>query len=436
MSQQSNNIWVSWNENIKHPYKELFTIKTEEELVKIVSKYKNIRIFGNKQSSADISAGTDTIIDITSYNKVLSYDTSQLRITVQSGIKLHDLLQAIEEKGWCIPCLPDIDSITLGGAFATGTHGTNGQLLSDYVVACRFILANGSVKEVSEKEELMHALRVSIGVLGITSTLTIQCEELYNLHIKEEPQKDNIWLNNIHKNLKAHDFLRILWLPHTEHGYVITGDKIPINKEVIEKKGPAFHKYRRTTSTFLYKYTHRFPELTPWVNKLLYLAFFSSKKESKGSLYQATVTKSRGATLELAEWTIALNKFPQVFKELKTEINKKSNAAYVHIPMDIRFIYSDKSWLSYAYNQDTVTVGCVSRNTAFADDYKAFKLVEQIFIKHGGRPHWGKRFEAKDPEMQQLYPKWNDFKKLRKELDPTNKFLNTYLASLFNESLS
>ena len=32
-----------------------------------------------------------------------------------------------------------------------------------------------------------------------------------------------------------------------------------------------------------------------------------------------------------------------------------------------------------------------------------------------------------------LEVKWNDFKQLRKELDPTNKFLNNYLTVLFNE---
>ena len=101
--------------------------------------------------------------------------------------------------------------------------------------------------------------------------------------------------------------------------------------------------------------------------------------------------------------------------------------------MDVRFVQRDKSWLSYAYNEDIVTMGCVCRNASAADQYEAFKTVEDIFIKHGGRPHWGKRFLAKDKELTQLYPKWNDFKQLRKELDPTNKFLNTYLTILFNE---
>jgi L-gulonolactone oxidase len=264
------------------------------------------------------------------------------------------------------------------------------------------------------------------------STITFKCEKSYTLHLKERPEKDSEWLPKIKNRLKKHDFLRILWLPHTDKGYVITGDKMNPETEIVENNGPSYLKHRRTASKILYKYSHIYPWITAIANKILAKAFFSSKKEHKGTLYQATVTKSRGSTLELAEWTIALDKFPQVFDELKTEINKWSNKSFIHIPMDVRFVQKDNSWLSYAYKQNIVTMGCVSRNAATADTYEAFKSVEKIFLKHGGRPHWGKRFSAKDAELSQVYPKWEAFKELRANLDPTNKFLNPYLTKLVN----
>lgn len=433
MKQNKNGVWVSWNENLKYNYKSLYTIKTEEELQEVIAKSEKIRFFGSKQSSADIAAGTETLIDITAYNKILSFNDTNKTITVQSGVLLKDLLEAVEAKGWCIPCLPDINTVTVGGALATGTHGTSGKLLSEYVTQCRLILADGSVKEIHEGEELMDAVRVSLGVLGVFSTITFSCEEIYTLHVKEHPESDSEWLPKIKERLKQHDFLRVLWLPHTDKGYVITGDKINPDTEVKEDLGPEYLKHRRKASKILYKYTHLFPWFTAVANKLLYRGFFRATKEHKGSLYQATVTKSRGSTLELAEWTISLDVFPKVFEELKREINKWSNKSFIHIPMDVRFVYKDKSWLSYAYGQDTVTMGCVSRNAATADSYEAFRSVERIFLKYGGRPHWGKRFKAKDSELSQVYEKWDDFKVLRKSFDPTNKFLNPYLTDLFNE---
>ena len=433
MKQKNNGTWVSWNENVTHNYKSLFKITTEEELQKVIKNSKKIRVFGSKQSSADIASGLETLVDITTYNKILSYNDSEYTITVQSGVILGDLLDAIEAKGWCIPCLPDINTITIGGALATGTHGTSGKLLCEYMTDCSIVLADGSLKRINEKDEMIDAVRVSLGVLGVMSEITFKCEPIYTLHVKEGPEDDSEWLPKIQERLKKHAFLRILWLPHTDKGYVITGDKINPDIEIAENLGPAYLKHRRTASRILYKYSHIFPWTTAIANKLLYRGFFSSTKEHKGSLYQATVTKSRGSTIELAEWTIGLDKFPKVFEELKTEINKWSNKSFIHIPMDVRFVYKDKSWLSYAYGEDTVTMGCVSRNAATADTYEAFKSIEKVFLKYGGKPHWGKRFTAKDAEISKIYSKWEDFKVLRKELDPTNKFLNPYLTELLNE---
>lgn len=433
MKQNKNGTWISWNENLTYHYKSLYKITSEKELQEVVKNAKQIRVFGSKQSSADIASGVETLIDITTYNKILSTNDSELTITVQSGIILGDLLEAIEAKGWCIPCLPDINTVTIGGALATGTHGTSGKLLSEYMTKCNIVLANGTVKTITHKDNLIDAVRVSLGVLGVMSTITFKCEPIYTLHVKEGPEDDKNWLPKINERLKKHDFLRILWLPHTDKGYVITGDKIDSKTEIIENLGPKYLKHRRTASKILYKYTHVYPWITAIANKLLYRGFFSSTKEHKGSLYQATVTKSRGSTLELAEWTIGLDVFPEVFEELKTEINKWSNKSFIHIPMDIRFVYQDKSWLSYAYGKDVVTMGCVSRNAATADTYEAFKSIEKIFLKYGGRPHWAKRFTAKDAQLSKVYDKWEDFKLLRKELDPTNKFLNPYLTEIFNE---
>ncbi|QXP68899.1 FAD-binding protein [Polaribacter sp. R2A056_3_33] len=436
MKQNKNGVWTSWNENLTYNYESLYKITSEEELQEVVKNSEKIRVFGNKQSSADIASGAATLIDIRTYNKIISSNDAELTITVQSGVILGDLLEAVEAKGWCIPCLPDINTITIGGALATGTHGTSGKLLSEYMTKCSIVLADGSIKIITDKDDLIDAIRVSLGVFGVFSEITFKCEPIYTLHVKEGPEDDSVWLPKINERLKKHDFLRILWLPHTDKGYVITGDKIDPNTEVTEDLGPKYLKHRRTASKILYKYSHVFPWITAVANKLLYRGFFSSTKEHKGSLYQATVTKSRGSTLELAEWTIGLDVFPKVFEELKTEINKWSNKSFIHIPMDVRFVYKDKSWLSYAYEKDTVTMGCVSRNAATADTYEAFKSIEKIFLKHGGKPHWAKRFSAKDAELSKVYTKWEDFKLLRRELDPTNKFLNPYLTEIFNEKTS
>lgn len=171
MKQSKDGVWKSWNGNLIYNYKNLYKITSESELQQVIVDNKKIRFFGSKQSSADIAAGTDNLLDITSYNKIIDFNDVEKTVTVQSGVILSDLIEAIEAKGWCIPCLPDINTITIGGALATRTHGTSGKLLSEYMIQCRLILADGTVKIINKGDDLMNAIRVSLGVLGVMSTI-------------------------------------------------------------------------------------------------------------------------------------------------------------------------------------------------------------------------------------------------------------------------
>lgn len=425
------NLWISWNENVQHRYSELMDITSEEQLRDLIAKSKSVRVFGNRYSSSDISAGTDTLINIEQYNKIVNINPKNKEITVQPGITLENLILEAQNQGWCIPCLPDIDKVTIGGALATGTHGTNGFILAKYVSKFRMVLANGTVKDYTDADAEMDALRLSLGTLGVFSEITFKCEDNYRLHLKEAPQHDDKWLSNVDDYLKTYDFVRILWLPHTNHGYTILGNKVADDFKFESKKVPKYIRHRRKTSKFLYQFTTKNPKFTVIANKILFHLFFKSEKEHAGSLYDATVTKKRGASMELAEWTIAHSKFQDLFKELKQVLNSNKNKAFVHVPMDIRFIKKDNTWLSYAYDEDAVTIGCVCRNSPDANNYEAFEKVEEVFLKYGGRPHWGKRFKAKYNELEKIYPKWNDFVELRKNMDPKGKFLNKYLQQVF-----
>lgn len=423
--------WISWNGNITHKVNTFYSPKNEDELVQAVKESHSVRITGNRQSSADIIAGTDDLISLEHYNSKVSIDSSRYEITVQAGMVLADLLDLVDQQQWTIPALPDINTITVGGALATGTHGTGREalILSGYMVKCRVVLASGEIAEYDETNPELEAIRVSLGVLGIFSTVTFRCEPRWNLQLEERPMRDEKWLSTYREMLKNNKFLRILWLPHTDFGYVITGNEAdtPLEKARI----PWYVKYRRALSAKLYKRTVNNPRFTVFANKVIQKLFFNHRQTNFGSLYDATVTKSRGSTLELAEWTVALDRFDNLFSDLKMALNSLDNEAYAHIPMDIRFICADKSWLSYAYERDCVTIGCVSRVAEHADSYEAFNVIEDVFRKHEARPHWAKRHKMAGYELEEIYPKWESFIELREKLDPTGKFLNEYLKKVF-----
>ena len=425
--------WISWNGRIKHSYRQLYQPRNEAELAAIVAGSPSIRVVGTGRSSADICAGTTDLIDFTRYSTEIRIDLETMTVTASPGVMLADLIQALARQGFCLATLPDIDCISLGGAIATGTHGTGqaGLSLSDYLCAARLVLPDGTIRSLdqSSRDLPLDAVRVSLGVLGVFSELTLRIEPLFQLAVTERPCRDQEWLAAWPDLLDRHDFLRLLWLPHTGWATLITGDKFSGQAPFQPKAAPQFHEHRRAVSSLLYAGCARLPGLTPLANKLLKSLFFSATVRKTGSLYDATVTKSRGSTLELAEWTIPFSRFSACFTALRGAMARGD--AYGHIPMDIRFIRKSSGWLANSHEADTVTVGCVSRTPRQADRHRIFAVIEAIFLEHGGRPHWAKRFTADATSLDRLYPRLPEFRNLRRGIDPHGKFLNAWLASRF-----
>ena len=82
------------------------------------------------------------------------------------------------------------------------------------------------------------------------------------------------------------------------------------------------------------------------------------------------------------------------------------------------------------------TSGCESGSIAVHAYYREdhdffFSIVEPIFRRHGGRPHWGKLHSLKARDLAALYPRWKEAGEVRRALDPEGRMLNDYLKGIF-----
>ena len=60
----------------------------------------------------------------------------------------------------------------------------------------------------------------------------------------------------------------------------------------------------------------------------------------------------------------------------------------------------------------------------------AFREVEAALSALGGRPHWGKRSFLSAPDFAPRYPRWDDFQRIRAELDPHGRFANAWVRDV------
>src|SRR5271168_206724 len=65
-------------------------------------------------------------------------------------------------------------------------------------------------------------------------------------------------------------------------------------------------------------------------------------------------------------------------------------------------------------------------------DYWNYLLdVDAILRRYRARPHWGKLHFNCAEDMPRLYPRFQDFQAIRRQIDPSGCFLNDHLRNLF-----
>ena len=121
-------------------------------------------------------------------------------------------------------------------------------------------------------------------------------------------------------------------------------------------------------------------------------------------------------------------KGPDTVREIIRTIRTK--AINTGFPIEYRTVAADDVWMSPFYLRPSATIAV--HQYFKVDTAKLFDACEAIFRQVDGRPHWGKRHTRTAPELAHLYPQYQAFRHLRAKLDPTGKFLNAHLRSLFD----
>ena len=115
-------------------------------------------------------------------NKRIVVDEQAMTAKVDAGYVLHDFLDylATYGPGYTLGNFPWFTFQTVGGAVATGSHGsslTYGSLSSDeLLVALDVVLANGTLLQLSRASHprLWRAAQVSVGRLGVITAVTFR----------------------------------------------------------------------------------------------------------------------------------------------------------------------------------------------------------------------------------------------------------------------
>ncbi len=353
------------------------------------SEGRTVRVSGAGHSHQPLVPTDGVIVDVSGLSGVISVDRERLRATVWAGTPIYALGRPLHDAGLALVNQGDIDRQLIGGAVATGTHGTGRALgsLSTAVVGARIALASGDLVDVDAESEpeLWQVARQSLGAAGIVTRLTLQLREAYKLAERGSFQRWDDLAPNLATNAEAARHFEFFWFPAADGAAV---------KLIDETDGePAYP--------------------------------LADEGGRVGWSYEVLPNHRTWPHTEM-EYSVPRDRGPECLGEVRELLRR--DFPDMPWPVEYRTLAADDVWLSTAFERPTVTISL--HQGVEVDDEPMFRACEELFSAYDGRPHWGKVNYLSGPELADRHPRWADWWAVRDRFDPDGTFLNAYLRSI------
>jgi decaprenylphospho-beta-D-ribofuranose 2-oxidase len=397
------------------------------------------RGLGRAYGDAAQNAG-GSVLDMTGLDRIHAIDVEGGTVLCDAGVSLHTLMRLLLPLGWFVPVTPGTRYVTVGGAIGADIHGKNHHVsgsFSRHVVSLELLTADGEVRVVPRDTELFDATAGGMGLTGVilTATVRLQPVETSLMLVDTERAAD---LDDLMARLAATDHryrYSVAWIDLLARGAatgraVLTrGDHAPLDAL------PRRTRARRDPLAFR---TSRLPAAPSFVpegllsrttvglfNELWYRkapraragrlqsipAFFHpldgvphwNRIYGRGGFvqYQFVVGYGQEDALRRIVRRIAEHRCPSFLAVLK------------------RFGDADPGWLSFPVPGWTLALDIPANLPGlgpFLDE-----LDEEVAAA-GGRVYLAKDSRLRPELLAAMYPRLDDFRALRAELDPRGVF--------------
>src|SRR4051812_47937340 len=126
-----------------------------------------VKAVGSGHSFTSTATTSGVRVELDNLSSLGAIDPAERLVTVQAGMPLSVLNATLAQHGLALPNLGDIDTQTISGALATGTHGTGAGYgcLATFVTALEIVTGTGEVIRCSpaESPDVFHAALVNVG---------------------------------------------------------------------------------------------------------------------------------------------------------------------------------------------------------------------------------------------------------------------------------
>jgi decaprenylphospho-beta-D-ribofuranose 2-oxidase len=123
------------------------------------------------------------VISTSGMRNVLSFDPQSGVVTCEAGVSLEQLMIDLLPSGWFVPVSPGTRKVTVGGAIAADVHGKNHHSAGSFarhVLSLELLTADGAVRAITPEpdRDVFWATAGGMGLTGIILRATIQMKRV------------------------------------------------------------------------------------------------------------------------------------------------------------------------------------------------------------------------------------------------------------------
>lgn len=428
--------WANWSGRVVCRPRRFYEPGDIDEVVRLVreagERGETLRVAGSGHSFTELAATDRTLVSLDRMTDLLEVDTNTRQAVVWAGTKLWRLNELLDPFNLALENLGDINKQSIAGAISTGTHGTGLRFgsLSTQVIGLTLVSGTGEVIHCSamERPDLLRAAQVSLGALGVIVQIALRLVPSYRLRYERKRGTLREVLERGPDLAARHRHFEYFFFPHTDAVLIKFLDE---TTEPTTRAGLG----RWFTDAVLENWMFRLasarcraePQRCPAVNQRIVRRLRESVVVDRGHRVLSTKRKVRFNEMEYA---VPVEHGAVCMAELAKWIAR--DRIGVHFPIEFRYVKGDDVPLSPFYGRDSVAISIHQYVGMEYDGY--FRGAEKIFREYGGRPHWGKLHYLNAAELRALYPRWDEFHRVRRQLDPNGVFMTPYLRKLLLDS--
>lgn len=407
----------NWGGNVIFRAVRLHRPGSVDELRRIVASSRRVRALGSGHSFSRVADTTHDLVRLDRLPGTVEIDAAGSTATVGAGMSYAEVAAELHRAGFALANLASLPHISVGGACATGTHGSGDaqRCLAASVAALELVGPYGDLVERSRDVDgdTFAGSVVALGALGIVTRLRLHIEPAYEV---AQRVRLGVALDEVADRLDE-----VFGAAYSVSVFTDwrSGEASVWLKSRTDRPGPGWAGGRPAG-----RQLHPVPGLPagscteqlgvagPWHERLPH--FRPELTPSTGRELQSELYLPRGAA-------------PDAFAAVRDIGHLVAPVLQV---AEIRTVAADDLWLSPAYGRD-----CVTLHFTWVRDVAAMlpvlAAVEERLLPLGARPHWGKLTTADPQEAIGRYPRGDRFARLAAECDPDGKFRNAFVDSLF-----